>query len=127
FVYGSLRRGFKNSMADLLAEGADYVDLARYQGKLYDLGNFPGVIASMNPEDQVVGDVYHLKGQSELLRELDKYEGYIPGQPEKSYYLREIVPVTLQTTATPLDVWIYLFNYPVDQLTRVVSGDYFNR
>ena len=46
FVYGTLRRGFRHLMADLLAEQAEFVGEGVFQGRLYDLGSYPGVTAS---------------------------------------------------------------------------------
>ena len=44
FVYGTLRRGGGAPLSKLLGQQADLVGLGTFQGKLYDLGYYPGVV-----------------------------------------------------------------------------------
>ena len=48
FVYGTLRRDTNSEMFQLLARQADFVGGANYQGKLYKIDDYPGVVASKN-------------------------------------------------------------------------------
>src|ERR1044071_5082105 len=89
FVYGTLRRGGGAPLSKLLSERADLVGLGTFQGKLYDLGQYPGVIPSSNPADAVIGEIYVLHPDHSLLPILDAYEDYQPDQPKQSLYLRQ--------------------------------------
>lgn len=125
FVYGTLRHGFNHPMADLLAREATFVGAASCQGKLYDIGHYPGLILSAHPSDQVVGDVYRLPNQPNhpLISQLDAYEGYRPADPARSQYHRRCRPVHLDT-AQVVHAWVYVYNFPVAELVQIPRGDY---
>ena len=74
-MYGTLRREAPGNPSRMLDNGAAYMDAGSYQGKLYDLGAYPVLIASSNLHDQVVGDIYKLRMPHLLLARLDAYEG----------------------------------------------------
>lgn len=75
FVYGTLRRAIKGDMARLLSRQADYVAQGTYQGQLFRVAAYPGVVPSDDPEEVVTGDVYALRSPKRVLPELDQYEG----------------------------------------------------
>lgn len=123
FVYGTLRRGNGNAMFRLLAECADFVDLATYQGKLFLIDDYPGVIASAYPDDLVHGEVYKLHQPDSLLPILDRYEECAPEFPQPAEYLRKIQPVQLHT-GEKLSAWVYLYNKSADTLQQLYTGDF---
>lgn len=124
FVYGTLMNGMEAS--DLLsAKGAQLVGRARIEGKLLDLGEFPGAVHSSNPRDAVVGEVYELPEQT-VLRQLDSYEEYSPGDPRRSLFVRERVQAELLDRTGQLSAWTYFYNQNKGRLQgrRIPSGDY---
>lgn len=123
FVYGTLRRGGGSPLSKLLSEQAELVGLGAFQGKLYDLGEYPGVIPSSNPADAVVGEIYALNRGSSVLIMLDKYEDYLPDQPERSLYLRQLAPISAGENKT-LQAWIYLYNGSINGCKQITPGDY---
>ncbi|MGH9197662.1 MAG: gamma-glutamylcyclotransferase family protein, partial [Acidimicrobiia bacterium] len=60
FVYGTLRKDIRNSMFHLLAREATFVGGARAQGRLFHLGEYPGLVPSRAPGSWVHGEVYAL-------------------------------------------------------------------
>lgn len=120
FTYGTLRRRFKPR---LLNRYADYVGLGRFQGRLYEVGGFPGAIPSDRAADLVIGDVYKLPDPDRLLPQLDQYEHYLPDQPDRSLYLRKKAPIILDGRET-IRAWIYLYNRSVAGLAYLPLGDY---
>ncbi len=50
FVYGTLRQAFKHAMHAVLANEAEYVDLACISGKLYYLSRYPGAVLTDTQE-----------------------------------------------------------------------------
>ncbi len=61
FVYGTLRRDVVGEMYRLLARYSDFVGEATYQGKLYKVTHYPGVVPSNDPADLVQGEVYRIR------------------------------------------------------------------
>jgi gamma-glutamylcyclotransferase (GGCT)/AIG2-like uncharacterized protein YtfP len=125
FVYGTLRPGADHPMAAVLAEASTHLGPACFQGRLYRVSWYPCVVPSDSPADRVLGDVFSLHPTSadDLLRRLDLYEGAQPRPDGPALYRRERRPVVLDSGRS-LDVWIYLFNRPVDRLERIPSGDF---
>ena len=120
FVYGTLMRSSHHALARDLKQRAIYEGPARFNGRLYRVTHYPGVIASSAPEDWVFGDLYTLRDPG-LLQDLDRYEGCGPDDPPPTQYLRELRTVTL-SSGPSVESWIYIYNRPVDQLKRIVSG-----
>lgn len=121
FVYGTLREGVKHPMHAVLANHADLIGEAVFQGRLYDLGAFPGVVPSDRPEDLVHGEVYHLRHPDRALRALDRYEGVM--ETGGTRFRRERADVTLKTGDVAC-AWIYVYNWPVRGCGLISSGDY---
>lgn len=123
FVYGTLRYQAKGKMSALLSGSASYLGEAHFQGKLYRIDYYPGVVASDHPEDLVVGDVFQLQSPDVTLPELDDYEGIGPAYEEPYEYERCLLPVTL-TNGQTMRCWIYLYRYSVEGLERIADGDF---
>ncbi|MBN2685423.1 MAG: gamma-glutamylcyclotransferase [Pontiellaceae bacterium] len=115
FVYGTLRRDAPNSMNHLLGDQADFVSEGTYQGKLYQIADYPGVVPSPNPDDQVQGELYSIRDPEQLLTKLDEYEECGAAFQEPTEYIRRRASITLPD-ATPCTVWIYLYNRPIENL-----------
>ncbi|MGZ4960317.1 MAG: gamma-glutamylcyclotransferase family protein [Methylomonas sp.] len=125
FVYGTLRQGPRNEMHQLLVRHARYVGKATFQGKLYKVDGYPGVVPSPNPADIVYGEVYRLLQPSLVLAELDAYEECSPGFPEPTEYKRCKEMITLQS-GDRIDAWMYIYNHPIANLHLIGSGDFLN-
>jgi gamma-glutamylcyclotransferase (GGCT)/AIG2-like uncharacterized protein YtfP len=123
FVYGTLRRDYKNDMASFLAQHTDFVDYATYQGKLYLIDDYPGVIASDNSSDTVHGEVYRLHKPNATLILLDSYEECSADFPNHAEYIRKIQPIRLQKGEVAY-AWVYLYNKPTDLLPKITSGNF---
>uniref|UniRef100_UPI0039F134BD gamma-glutamylcyclotransferase family protein n=1 Tax=Bordetella sputigena TaxID=1416810 RepID=UPI0039F134BD len=79
FVYGTLRRGEINDLAVAAARAGlpapEYVGTAAVAGRLYDFGDWPGLLP--DPDGQLVtGDVYRI--DPGLLPMMDAIEEYDP-------------------------------------------------
>ena len=123
FVYSTLMRGFDHPMARMLSRNADFIGQARCRGRLYLVKHYPGLVLSDDAADAVYGEVYRLHQPEALLREFDMYEACGEGFAEPTQYLRQMLPVTLeQGTGEAVDVWTYIYNWPVADLPRIESG-----
>ena len=123
FVYGTLRRSTGLAMAEYLAQHATYLGAGRCQGRLYDLGHYPGFVPGAQPEEQVVGDLYRLHDPAGTLPMMDAYEEYGPAFPAPNEYLRRELPVRLGD-GQRIRAWVYVYNWPVDKDDRIHSGDF---
>jgi gamma-glutamylcyclotransferase (GGCT)/AIG2-like uncharacterized protein YtfP len=123
FVYGTLRKETDSEIHHLLTRYADFVGKGTYQGRLYKIDNYPGVIPSGDPTDQVHGEVFCLREPEILLSRLDQYEECGPGFPEPSEYVRKKQEVRLKN-GRKLTAWIYIYNRPVKGLQWIASGDF---
>jgi len=112
FVYGTLRRGSANRFARLLAAHSRFLGTARIPGRLYNLGRYPGAVASGAPREWVAGEVFRMDHPGKLLPLLDAYEG--------ARFERVRAPVRL-SSGIALEAWVYLYrgNTPGQ---RIISG-----
>lgn len=124
FVYGTLRRDPAHEMFHLLAKHARYVGDGTVSGRLFDLGEYPGMVAS-NDKSKVIGELYEIDRAKwrDVISRLDRYEGCSPDDPEPHEYRRELVNARLDSGAV-LSAWAYVLNgWPAtDQ--EIKSGDY---
>lgn len=124
FVYGTLRQGNTNAMALYLAQQADFVVYGWFQGLMYQISFYPGVVASNDHCHRVYGEVYRLRDTQSVLTMLDEYEECSARHAQPAEYQR------VQTQILTIDdqllepVWIYLYQWPVADEARIVTGDF---
>jgi gamma-glutamylcyclotransferase (GGCT)/AIG2-like uncharacterized protein YtfP len=115
FIYGTLMPGLR---LEAEMRGARFVGSAQIQGRLVDVGRYPGLLPG---EGSVVGEVYEVDDAH--LARLDTVEDMVPGDRAASQYWREEVTVL----SGPLQgerVQTYVYNRPVDGCTPILHGDY---
>lgn len=121
FVYGTLRKGSNHSTKLFMEKHCDFIAEATFNGKMYDLGDYPGTVFSNDPNDCVYGEVYALNNHGgDLLKYLDKFEGCDRIVP---LFRREFVEVSL-VNGPKINAWIYLYNRSLKGYKEISSGDY---
>ncbi|GAB1257585.1 gamma-glutamylcyclotransferase [Aurantivibrio plasticivorans] len=112
FVYGTLRTVEGHPMHNYLRSFCDLVGDATVRGIKIDLGEYPGLIPSGNPEEIVDGELYRIhEGDSgKLFDALDRYEGCSEDDPEPHEYFRHRLDVTLSADKQVYEAWVYLYN-----------------
>ena len=123
FVYGTLRRDTNGQMHHLLARYADFVGEATFQGKLYMVDYYPGIVPSEDTDDLVLGEVYRLHNPSYMLSRLDQYEECGRAFPEPTEYVRRMERVRLHDGRI-ITAWVYVYNRPTNNLYLIESGDF---
>jgi gamma-glutamylcyclotransferase (GGCT)/AIG2-like uncharacterized protein YtfP len=118
FVYGTLLKGLSRNS---VLKDSEFLGLALCKGTLLDLGSFPGMISGQ--KDVVIGEVYKLSDYK-TLETLDKIEGYNENNKLDSLYTRENVQVRLLSTGKWVEVQVYFFNHPSDDVPKIQNGDY---
>jgi gamma-glutamylcyclotransferase (GGCT)/AIG2-like uncharacterized protein YtfP len=121
FVYGTLMRGYVHPMAKMLSANADFLGEASCRGRLYRVKHYPGLVLSEDGGEVVHGELYRLREVEAMLREFDMYEACGEGFPEPTQYIRQMLSVRL-ADGTSSEAWTYVYNWPVEKLTRIESG-----
>ena len=112
FVYGTLMSAASGRLGgaerERLQRQGECLGAATIAGRLYDLGSYPGLVASNDAADVVHGEVYALRDAAQSLRWLDAYEGIAPGDHNGNEYERAVRPVRL-ASGSELTAWVYLY------------------
>jgi gamma-glutamylcyclotransferase (GGCT)/AIG2-like uncharacterized protein YtfP len=98
---------------------------ARVTGRLYDLGEYPGLVLSSDPRDVVHGELFELGNPRPTLRWLDDYEGLRPGGATAGEYSRPQIPVMYEEgsiAGASVDAWAYVYMRRVSAALRVAKG-----
>jgi gamma-glutamylcyclotransferase (GGCT)/AIG2-like uncharacterized protein YtfP len=121
FFYGTLMTGFERRNRLGMDTKMSYRGRGWIHAALFDLGLYPAAVP--DPDSRVWGEVFELNDPAALLAALDRIEGYTPGDPDTSLYLRRQVRVHLDDDTTA-DAWVYFYNAPLGHASRIPSGDY---
>jgi gamma-glutamylcyclotransferase (GGCT)/AIG2-like uncharacterized protein YtfP len=89
FVYGSLRRDSASEMYPKLINYCKYYKNGFFQGKLYNVDDYPGAVKSNSPGDKVYGELYILSSDDDVLKIFDYYEQCALRFPRPHEYQRE--------------------------------------
>ena len=115
FAYGTLRDPRRmdalldaSSRWRVVAEGS-------VQGRLYDVGEYPALIKSDDPNDRVPGVVIEIQPGASVLARLDAYEGVDAG-----FYRREVLPV-YRAAGSARGAWVYVYQRSVEGLRRITE------
>jgi gamma-glutamylcyclotransferase (GGCT)/AIG2-like uncharacterized protein YtfP len=120
FVYGLLRPTQTGFQSLGLAGKVDLLGKDRMQGRLYHLGDYPGMILS---EPGIVhGDVIAVDDPA-LMAHIDAYELYEPGRPRISEYRR----VEADLLDSGERAWVYEYNRPIQGRPVIASGNWWSR
>jgi gamma-glutamylcyclotransferase (GGCT)/AIG2-like uncharacterized protein YtfP len=123
FVYGTLRAGSGHPMARVLTAHARPVGAGTVAGRLYDLGEYPGLVGPTAEGQWVRGEVYDLDDQAAVLDALDRYEGCAEGDPQPWGFVRRLAVVALDGGGE-LEAWAYEYRGPLEGARLIPLGDY---
>jgi len=115
FVYGTLCQRMKHPLSHLLVHHGIFIGKGIFQGKLYDLGRYPGAVPSGEKTDLVTGEIYRLENPKQVFDILDEYEG--------PRFKRTRVTIFFEEDAR-LPCWIYLYTHSTSGRRIIPSGDY---
>ena len=107
----------------VLASYCDYFAEARMQGKLYQIGNYPGAIASNNAHHIVQGELYRVINSEKVFTLLDDYEECTEQHPYPHEYQRKKLTISMVGGGT-VSAWVYIYNRDVAKLSHIACGDY---
>ena len=124
FVYGTLRRGAEDGLGRsprrMLEREAEWLGPARFTGRLFDLGAYPGAVPDPSGRDWVLGELLRLSRPGAALDRLDAYEGCPAGARDGEYRRERLWSERLGA----LWAWVYVYNRSVTGPRRVATRDY---
>jgi gamma-glutamylcyclotransferase (GGCT)/AIG2-like uncharacterized protein YtfP len=123
FVYGTLQTGLAPYEIAREVEKLKHVANATARGVLYDLGEYPGAILNESSEKTISGMVLQLPDDPRVLAQIDRYEGFDPGSPETSPFVRVLETVVLDS-GRKLECWIYVYNRDPESAPLVHDGKF---
>ena len=121
FFYGTLMTGFAHQTRAQVSRRLRLVGRGSIPAALFDVGIYPAAIPATDA--RVWGEVHQIIDPDAVLPVLDEIEGYDPGQPEASLYVRSTTLVTLDGGFVA-SAWVYFYNAPLGKALRIESGDY---
>jgi gamma-glutamylcyclotransferase (GGCT)/AIG2-like uncharacterized protein YtfP len=121
FFYGTLMAGFDRRRRAGIDAKLTYIGRGAIRAALFDLGLYPAAVPA--PDGHVWGEVYEMTDPEAVLAALDEIEGYTPGDPDRSLYLRQQADVLLPD-GTVATAHVYFYNAPLGRAPRIRSGDY---
>lgn len=123
FVYGTLMKGEVRhpTLSECsIGEGR----LATTDGRLIDLGDYPGMVAG--EEGVIYGEVYKIDQVYPTLRTLDTIEGFYGYESTHSLFTRTIVEI--KTDHGKEWAWTYAYNIGSEESFRIIApGDWKKR
>jgi gamma-glutamylcyclotransferase (GGCT)/AIG2-like uncharacterized protein YtfP len=123
FLYGTLIPGRANDEMAELVWKLQRIGSAYVQGRLYDLGEYPGAILDSSSDTTIRGEVFEVTGKQDILASLDSYEEFNPNDLESSLFVRRQSPVTL-SDGRKLNCWLYVYNRNPEAAPLVIGGNY---
>jgi gamma-glutamylcyclotransferase (GGCT)/AIG2-like uncharacterized protein YtfP len=115
-LYGSLRRHAGIGDEPDLSERLKPAGTAIIEGRLVDLGAYPGLIPGAG---KVRAELFEVIDR-EVLQIMDRHEHYEPTDARGSLYLRRAVRLLEPT----VDAWVYVYNRDVGDAPEVAGGDW---
>ena len=116
FVYGTLRRGGNNDIARLVPD-ATFIVEASMRGRLYDLGEYPALVADENA-GWVAGEIYAVPDPGWAA--LDALEEIVTPERPDGYYFRVVANVRTGAS-TEISCEVYVANPATLRLDRLIE------
>jgi gamma-glutamylcyclotransferase (GGCT)/AIG2-like uncharacterized protein YtfP len=121
FVYGTLLIS-SNQFAGYLQQQCTLVDRGKFKGKLYDIGEYPGVVINNNGDQYVYGSIYLMHNPEQVLAVIDEYEGISIHDPHPQEYARNLIDIEGENGI--VTCWVYIYNWPIVGKDQIWSGNY---
>jgi len=122
FVYGTLMKHSDLEIASFLHRYSTFFSSGYFNGILYNVSGYPGAVYLPDTASRVYGTILKLHDPKKILSQLDEYEEVGDQFPEPNEYVRLQIPI--QTPSGNIACWVYLYNWPADNLSVIASGNY---
>lgn len=119
FAYGTLLTGTGNDTLDrLLRKNLIPLESATIQGRVIDLGRYPGAVPTRNGA-RLSGTLLRVLNPVLLLRIIDRYEDYDRHEPRRSEFVRRRVSVQLNASGRNVPAWVYWYRGSGGRLNKI--------
>ncbi len=122
FTYGTLMRGIPSRFGNFLEANGMFLGEAQMRGRLYDLGNYPGLVYDEDHGRLVTGHIFEIMDAARVLEQLDRYEGIDPGSPPPYEYRRVIRPALWR--GKRVACWVYEYAFDPAGLPEITEPSY---
>ncbi len=123
FVYGTLLKKADNELSRFLEAHSRRLGPATYQGKLFLIGWYPGLVPSDSSSDQVLGELLELDDNHEtVLLKLDEYEGVNNPPKAEDEYERKKITVHIENRREIC--YAYVYRASTETLESIHDGDF---
>jgi gamma-glutamylcyclotransferase (GGCT)/AIG2-like uncharacterized protein YtfP len=112
FAYGTLRKDRASGEVAGLVRVLRPLGKGVARGRLYDLGAYPAAIFDTSASTLIEGEVYEVPSL-QVLRQLDAYEAFLPGNPAARLFLRRRRKIQIVEGGRDLMCWVYEYNRPL--------------
>ncbi len=106
FVYGSLLND-DNEFAVHLKQNCTFYKKGKFEGKLFDIGLYPGATADSGCSQYVYGSIFFVDDPKITFAVLDEYEGFGADEPYPNEFIRQLVDIEI-VHSKKITCWVYL-------------------
>ncbi len=124
FVYGTLRKGNANKMAEYLHSHAEFLGDGWFKGRMYLISYYPGVVTSDDNNERVYGEIYRLYEVQAALTMLDAYEECNAKHAQLAEYKRVSANIDSVDGNVFESAWIYLYQWSTADKIMIREGDF---
>ncbi len=124
FVYGTLMSTSTYGLAKQFHGQADLIGNAKWAGRLFHLGSYPGAARSTDENTWVMGELWLLHNPDTAFPFLDDYEGCSEHHPFPHEYRRSVEKVWMGDRE--IAAWMYVYQLPTKKLKQIPSGRFGN-
>lgn len=129
FVYGTLKIGGVYAKDfDQVRQKSVNATLFGYQ--MHSCVAYPAITPICDGENEftIEGEVHTFayKHLDQVMRAMDRIEGYHPDDPESSLYKRELKLVVLESGEI-VEAWVYVWTQSTEGLPEIKSGKWVNK
>jgi len=123
-LYGSLM-SHTDELADLgLQNRLRYEGPCAISGRLYDLGEYPGLVTADAGNSRVRGELYQVL-DPEALETLDRFERFDASDRAGSLYQRRYLQLLEPSRhSRRIDAWVYVYNQKTDGACEIKAGEW---
>lgn len=120
FVYGTLLPEVANRKIAGIMSQFSFIGNGYVYGQLYKLNNYAAFVID-NSKSKVYGKIFELSEDEDLLKSIDKFEGYYVDDIANSLFVREKVTATLED-GKQIECWVYVLNQEIGDAVHIPSG-----
>ena len=126
FVYGSLipqlTSAFGKAERTRLARESTVIGPASVRGKLYDLGDYPGLISNSCLHTRVDGVLLRLNMPDETFAWLDPFEDIVPGRPLEVNQYERVTRTVTTADGGEIAAWVYVMWRVPASASEITTG-----